>query len=301
MPRPRFLFFVVNPRAGVGRGRLVRSRVEETVRQLGDEAEMRVLHHGEDIGAAVEQGIYQGATDIIAVGGDGTVGGVAGALAGTDLAMGVVPAGTANMLARELGLPLSTGAALRVILGHHAHRRIDVMEMGGRRFVYQIVIGPSSEALSRLTSSEKRLMGRMSYALFGLRMFGDFRPLEVKGTVDGKEFRGRVSQVTIANAGILGVQPFRLGQDIRIDDGRVEVILLRGRSRVSYIAAGLDLLTGNYLSSSTLRYLHARDSIHLEAVPETVIRADGDSFGRTPLDVKVLPNAVKIIVPPWSP
>lgn len=301
MSRPRFLFFIVNPRAGVGKGSIVRRRVHELVRGRRADAEMRTLHRGEDISAAVEQGVYQGATDIIAVGGDGTVGGVAGALAGTGVTMGIVPAGTANMLARELQVPLSASSALRLIMGPHALRHIDVMEMGGRRFVYQIVLGPSSEALSRITPSEKRLLGRTAYALLGLRMFKDFHPLEVKGTIDGKAVSGRVSQVTIANAGILGARPFRVGQNVHVDDGRIEVILMKGQSRISFVAAGLDMLSGKYRSSKGLRYLHARESVHLESVPTTIIKADGEFFGRTPLDLKVLPRAVKVIVPPQSP
>ena len=77
----RFPYFIVNPRAGVGTGRYAMLKVEEIVR--GGIGEMKVLRRGEDIAEAVEQALYQGATDIIAVGGDGTVGGV-GMLAGEE-------------------------------------------------------------------------------------------------------------------------------------------------------------------------------------------------------------------------
>ncbi|NLK26648.1 MAG: hypothetical protein GX307_08785 [Euryarchaeota archaeon] len=298
MLRPRFLFFIVNPYAGVGRGSLAQLRVREAVRRIGPDAEIRVLHRGEDITAAVEQGIYQGATDVIAVGGDGTVGGVAGALAGTGTTMGIVPAGTANMLAQELNIPLSAPSALRLILGPHATRCIDAMELDDRRFVYQIVLGPGAEALIHLTPELKVLFGRSVYALLGLRMFMDFRPLRVKGLIDDEEIDSRVSHIIIANAGILGFRPFRLGSGIHVDDGHIEVILMEGQSRASVLAAGLDLLSGNYGTGSSLRYLIARKNVYIETEPPTIIKADGEFFGHTPLDMTVLPGAVRVIVPP---
>jgi len=102
----------------------------------------------------------------------------------------------------------------------------------------------------------------------------------------------------IANAGILGIHPFRLGSDIRVDDGKVEAIFMEGRSRFSFMAAGFDLLTGNYCSSRGLRYRSSRRSIILETEPPTIIKADGEFVGRTPLVLTVIPRAVRIIAPP---
>ncbi|KQM10748.1 hypothetical protein AOA80_11255 [Methanomassiliicoccales archaeon RumEn M1] len=181
----RFPYFIVNPRAGVGTGRYAMLKVEEIVR--GGIGEMKVLRRGEDIAEAVEQALYQGATDIIAVGGDGTVGGVAGMLAGEEARFGIVPAGTANMFARELGLPLAIVDSLDLIMGKHDVRRIDVMDVNGRRFIHQVVLGASSEALSKVTAMEKRLFRRSVYALMGLRMFRDFQPMRVNARIDGHE------------------------------------------------------------------------------------------------------------------
>ncbi len=291
----RFLYFIVNPHAGVGTGRYALSKVEEIVRR--GEGEVAVLQHGEDVAIAVEQALYQGATDIIAVGGDGTVGGVAGTLAGTDVHMGIVPAGTANMFARELGIPISISGSLDLIMGERGIRQVDAMEVNGRRFIHQVLLGVGSEALSRVTSREKRILRRSVYALMGLRAFRDFRPVWVNAIIDGEEVSGWVSQVLIANAGILGIHPFRLGPDIRVDDGRADVIFMGGRSRTSLILAGLYLLGGSYDEAHRMRCFPVRRSAHIETEPKTIIRADGEFIGMTPLDLTVLPGAVKAIVP----
>ena len=290
----RFPYFIVNPRAGVGTGLYARRKVEEIVK--GGVGEMKVLRRGEDIEVAVEQALYQRATDIIAVGGDGTVGGAAGMLAGKEAKLGIVPAGTANMFARELGLPLGIGESLDLIMGKHDTRRIDVMDVNGRRFIHQVVLGASSEALSKVTAAEKRLLRRSVYALMGLRMFRDFQPMRVRARIDGHDARGWSSQVLIANAGILGVHPLRLGPDIKVDDGAVDVVFMRGRSRTSFIIAGLYLLGGRY-DEALLDSYKARGSVFIETEPRTMIKADGEFIGYTPLELTVLPAAVKVIVP----
>ena len=290
----RFPYFIINPRAGVGTGRYAMLKVEDIVRR--GVGEMKVLRRGEDIAVAVEQALYQGATDIIAVGGDGTVGGVAGMLAGKEANLGIVPAGTANMFARELGLPLAIVDSLDLIMGKHDIRRIDVMEVNGRRFIHQVVLGASSEALSKVTALEKRLLRRSVYALMGLRMFRDFQPMRVRARIDGHDAMEWSSQILIANAGILGVHPLRLGPDIKVDDGAVDVVFMRGRSRTSFILAGLYLLGGRY-DEGLLDSYKARSSVFIETEPHTMIKADGEFIGYTPLELEVLPAAVKVIVP----
>ena len=100
----------------------------------------------------------------------------------------------------------------------------------------------------------------------------------------------------MANAGILGIHPLRLGPDIRVDDGAVDVVFMRGQSRTSFILAGLHLLGGRY-DGDLLDSYKARSSVLIETEPRTMIKADGEFIGYTPLELEVLPAAVKVIVP----
>jgi diacylglycerol kinase family enzyme len=92
--------------------------------------------------------------------------------------------------------------------------------------------------------------------------------------------------------------PLRLGPGIRPDDGRVEVVAMRGRGRLDLLGSGMDMVLGNYQAPS-LKYFVARKEIVLETTPITVIKADGEYIGRTPLTLRVRPGAVKVIVPAW--
>jgi diacylglycerol kinase (ATP) len=297
--RDRRFVLILNPRAGIGSAHYLRERLLDELKGL--DLELKVLEKGYDFPAIVAEALAAGATDVLAAGGDGTVSGVAGALAGKDAVLGIIPTGTANMLARELGIPMSMILAARLVRKGTDIVRMDAMAAQDRCYVYQVVIGSGSEALSKISRAEKRVFGRTVYALAGLRLVTDYHPIWLRGTIDGQEVRMWANQVMIANAGIFGMESLRLGPDIHLDDGKVEVIAMRGRTRREFIDSGLDLLFGNYKKSRRLRYFDAYTEILLESDPPTVIKADGEFVGKTPLNLRILPGAVRVIAPRRSP
>ena len=286
---------MINPRAGVGSARRMKELVLDRLK--GADVRTWTVKRGEDITEVVADAVAGGATDVVAVGGDGTVSAVAGALAGRDANLGIIPTGTANMMARELGIPLTVTGSSRLLLEGHRTVNIDVLDAGSKRFIYQVVIGSGSEAVSRVSRAEKRLLGRTVYALAGLWLLTDYYPIKLSGRIDGQELRMWANQVGIANAGILGLYPFRLGRGIHMDDGKVEVIAMRGRGRLRFLNSGFDLMLGNYERSRGLRYYDARSEIFLDTDPSSIIKADGEIVGRTPLHLKVMPGAVRVLVP----
>lgn len=293
----RHLFVVVNPHAGNHTRSYLIARLHDSLGPTGIDYHIHSVSNGENIGRSVRQAIAGGFNEIIAVGGDGTVSAVAGAVAGWNIAMGIVPTGTANMLARELGIPLTISEACALLTGKHRYNHIDAMEMNGRCFVYQIVMGLASDAVSKITRDEKRIFGRSAYLLAGFRLLTEYQPMVLQAYIDGRMTRVWASQVMIVNAGIMGVQPFRLGPGIRPDDGKVEIVIMRGRSLFSFLGSGVDLLVGNYHYSHGLRYLEAHRTIDVSTEPEMLVKADGEFIGWTPVSVRVRPHAVKFIVP----
>ncbi len=298
MPSPgrdRRFVLILNPHAGIGSAMYLREQILAELKGL--DLELHVLGKGSSIPDLVSEALAGGATDVLAAGGDGTISGVAGALAGKSATLGIIPTGTANMLARELGIPISVALAARLIREGKDLVRIDAMAAQDRNYVYQVVVGAGSEALSKISRAEKRLFGRSVYALAGLRLLAEYHPIWIHGAIDGREVRMWANQVMIANAGIFGLEPLRLGPNIRLDDGKVEVIAMRGRTRLEFLDSGLDLMFGNYKKSRGLRYFDAHREIVLKSEPPTVIKADGEFVGRTPLNLRIVPGAVKVIAP----
>ncbi len=210
--------------------------------------------------------------------------------------MGIVPTGTANMVARELRLPLSIASSTRTIRARRGVVRMDAMSSGGRSFIYQVAVGVGADVNRRVAKPEKELLGRSSYLLGMLRALSDMRPLMVRCRIDGREVEMLVNQLLIANAGILGTAPLRLGPGIRPDDGKVEVVVLSGQGRLDLIGSTMDMVLGNY-GGPGLRYFDARREVVLDTEPPAVVKADGEFVGRTPLTVQVRPGAVKVIAP----
>jgi diacylglycerol kinase family enzyme len=294
----RRIFVVLNPRSGIGSALHLK---DEIMMGLGGlDARYFFLRRGDRLRSVVRDALDAGANEVVAVGGDGTVSGVAEAVAGTGAAMGIVPTGTANMVARELGIPLSIGSSTRVIRERARVVGMDAMASGDRSFIYQVVVGIGADLNRLVSKGEKELLGRSAYAVAMFRALGSFRPLRVRCRIDGTDAEMWANQVIVANAGILGTEPLRLGPGIRPDDGKVEVVIMRGKGRLDYIGSGVDLVLGNYRGPG-LEYFNARREVVLETEPATIIKADGEFIGHTPLTLRVRPAAVKVIVPSRYP
>ncbi|MDW5564182.1 MAG: diacylglycerol kinase family protein [Methanomassiliicoccus sp.] len=294
LDRDRRVFVVLNPRSGVGSALYLKEDVLAGLRGL--DVRYSFLGRGDRLRVMVDAALEAGANEVVAVGGDGTVSGVAEAVAGTDAAMGIVPTGTANMVARELGIPLSIASATGVIRRRERIVGMDCMTSGDRSFVYQVAVGMGADLNRLVTRNEKEVLGRSAYMVAMFRALGELRPLYAHCRIDGRQVEMWVNQLVIANAGILGTEPLRLGPGIRPDDGKVEVVAMRGRGRLDYLSSGMSMVLGNFQDPG-LRYYEVRHEVVLETRPRTAIKADGEYIGETPLTLRVRPGAVKVITP----
>jgi len=290
----RRIHVILNPCSGIGSALYLKDDIMAGLQGL--DVKYSFVSRESGLRATVRSALEAGANEIIAAGGDGTVSGVAQAIAGTDAVMGIIPTGTANMVARELGLPLSIASSTQVIRERARIVSMDAMASDDRCFIYQVVVGMGADVNRHVSRAEKKLLGRSSYLVAMLRALNDLRPLKARCRIDGRETEMWVNQLIVANAGILGIAPLRLGPGIRPDDGKVEVVALQGRGRLDYIGSGMDMVFGNYLGPG-LRYFDARREVVLETEPRTVIKADGEFIGQTPLTLRVRPGAVKVIAP----
>jgi YegS/Rv2252/BmrU family lipid kinase len=234
---------------------------------------------------------------VVAIGGDGTVSDVAEALIGTDIPLGIIAAGTANVFARELELPLDLAGACTMLAGQHATTSVDAMQVGDKYFVLQIGIGIDSLMIRDTDRQAKRRFGRAAYLWTAFtRLIGN-QPERFTIVVDGQRSRPRASQVLIANGGVLGVPPLRWGPHIRPDDGRIDVCIISARTALDYLGLAWHTLTGQQRRDRNVRYLAAERSIVVSADHPLPVQADGEIIGETPLQVQVVPDALRVIVP----
>src|SRR5919109_2463487 len=227
----------------------------------------------------VREALERGCDMVVAAGGDGTVSGVAEALIHTDIPLGIIPVGTGNVLARELGLPLTLEAACALLAGEHATTNLDAMQVGDQFFVLQIGIGIDSLMIRDTGREHKRRFGRAAYLWTAFTRLLGYQPRRFTIVADGKRIRPRAAQVLVANGGVLGVSPFRWGPDIQPNDGRIDVCILSARTAIDYPGLAWHLLRGQHKRDRKVRYLSATRSVAISADRPLPVQADGEIIG----------------------
>jgi YegS/Rv2252/BmrU family lipid kinase len=291
------VFVVLNPMAGSCTAQDVHQALERHFDAEIWTSEVYETTGEEQVAAIVRAALEQDCDMVIAAGGDGTISDVAEGLAHTDIPLGIIPVGTANVLAHELNIPPDLDSACALLAGEHAIARLDAMRVDDKLFVLQIGIGIGSLMVRDTARAAKRRFGRAAYLWTGFKRLLGYQPQRFTIVVDGKRIRPRAAEVMIANGGVLGAPPLRWGPDIRPDDGRIDVCVLSARTALDYIKVAWHILSGQQRRGRNIRYLSAREQIIVYADRPLPVQADGEIIGETPLRVQVVPSAVCVIVP----
>ena len=178
------LFVVVNAKAGSSAPDQVRQHMISRWSRAGTDLEIHETSDGEDILTVVRCAIERGFDTLIAAGGDGTTSAVANGVLGSSACLGIIPLGTANVLARELNLPLDLPAACALLTGPHDIASIDAMSVDGKHYFTQIGIGVDAFMIRDTPTEHKKWLGVAAYVwtatlrLIGFRRAGfRFRPM----------------------------------------------------------------------------------------------------------------------------
>ena len=298
-------FAVLNPRSGSITIADVRKSIQRHL--TGAEVEIHEVAEGDDVRSIVRSAIGRGCDPIIAAGGDGTVSTVADVLVGTPAHLIVFPLGTANVLARELGIPVELEGASRLgagrvnegsLTGHrHAVVEIDAMKIEGRHYLTQVGVGIDSLMIRDTAVEQKRRYGRLAYMKTLLKSWMGFQPRRFKVTIDGRVLEFKASQVLVANTGMMGQPPLRWGPDIEAHDGRLDVCIVKARTSLDYLGVLWHVLRGSHKKSHHVRYEVASRSIVIDAKHPLPVQADGEILGTTPVRIELVPRALKVVVP----
>lgn len=232
---------------------------------------------------------------VIACGGDGTVSEVANGLAGSEVPMGVLPAGTVNIWATEAGIPRDPREAANVLLKGNA-TPVDMGMAGSRYFLLMAGLGLDGAVARNLSLTLKRSLGRTAYVLAGIWTVAGFAGSNVDIVVDGRRLQRNVVWIVVGNTrlygGLVTVTP-----DARIDDGLLDLCIFSGHGFLSSTGGVMALMSKRHLSLRSVEYCHCRE-VTVESTLPLPIQADGDFIGLTPLTFRVAPDAIRVILPP---
>jgi YegS/Rv2252/BmrU family lipid kinase len=286
------LALFLNPAAAGGRAARAVPAVQTELDRLG--VAYRVLntqsidHAREEARAAAEKG-----ETVVAIGGDGLVGTLAGALMGTQSALGIVPGGRGNDLARVLGIPLEPReAALLLVDG--PDRLIDVGTVNDRPFVGIATVGFDSVA-NRLANEARLVKGNLVYVYAGLRTLAGWKHATFRVTVDGVEHTMTGYNVAIANSKAYG-GGIKLVPHAELDDGRLDLMLVHEHSKLRWLSDVPKSFKGEHVDNPNIQWL-AGSEIEVSADRPFTVYADGDPIADLPATIRVTRQCLRVIAP----
>jgi YegS/Rv2252/BmrU family lipid kinase len=281
---------IFNPVAGRGQGARLRADAQQ---RLGDAftwiATTRSGHAAELAReAATKQEV------VVAFGGDGTVGDVARGILGTNATLGILPVGTGNDFARNLGLPLDMPEACATILGGNV-RRIDVGIINGQPFVNNAGLGFDSQVMTTMNTSIRFTRGRPAFILAILKTILTFKAFRMTLTADdGIERPYETMLVSILNGKVYGAG-MMAAPHAEMDDGRVDVMIVKNLSRLQRLSVLLKIQSGQHLTHPAVELIQTR-TLALTTIPPQPLNIDGEVRGLTPIALTVENRALRVLV-----
>lgn len=263
--------------------------------------ESEVVKRKRDLTRRTARAVKKGCDVVVIVGGDGAVLRVAPALAKTRVALGIIPTGTGNQLAGNLGIPSNAGDAARTVVTGR-RRQIDLgrVTVEGKQYDFSVAcgIGFDADVMDKTGPGEKRRWGKLAYLANVFSQMGDIANIPHTITLDGVQTRTRAAQVFIANFGwmLAGMEP---QLPISPNDGLLDVIVVRASGRLRGLLGGWEALRQKDLGESPEGHAfraQARE-VRIDTKPSRLVEVDGTVVGRTPIVVSVMPAALTVIVP----
>ncbi len=251
----------------------------------------------EDVSARARKRLPEGWECVAAVGGDGTVAAVAHALVGGDVPLGIVPAGTGNLVARELGVPLAVEEAVALLAGRAARKCIDAMRIGGRTFLLNAGVGINAQVIDETSRLGKSLFGRSAYVGTAVWKVLKAKPQRIELEVDGQAAVYEATDVQVSNCGILARALNPNGPDVRADDGKLDVSVVCMKTPLEYPWYYFLKRIAPQRVNRIVHELEARRRVVVRSDRPLAVQADGDIIGVTPVEIEVLPNALSVLAP----
>lgn len=302
IPSPSSAIVFVNPTAGSGRARSAVPKIREVFRSHSISAEFIPTADSNELESTARRAIAKGARLLFAIGGDGTFQGLVNAAFGTDVLLGVLPAGGGNDFASTLQIPSDPARAANLLLQGRALRvdlaKVRTADGRERLYVGGGGVGIDAEAARLAGTAFRRLPGRSRYIAAALRAFAAFRAVSVCAEfpesglppIEAEALLGAVLNTPTYGAGI------RLAPEAQPFDGWLDTIVVEDLSFLQVMALLPRLAKTGELNTPRLKRARAK-AIRLTTNPPCVFHGDGELLGPTPVEIAVIPQAVQVLAP----
>jgi YegS/Rv2252/BmrU family lipid kinase len=287
------LVLLVNPSSGGGRALKLLPRVEAALDSR--RVPFRVVRtRSLDDGVAKALRAVEAGELPVVVSGDGMVGAIGGAMAGAETPLGIVPVGRGNDLARVLGIPADIEAAIAVVLAGN-ERAIDVGEANGRPFLGIASVGFDSDA-NRIANEARFVRGNLVYLYAALRAMASWRSARFTIAIGVERDRMEGYDVIVANNRAYGGGMF-IAPDAELDDGEFDVVKIADMGKLRALYNLTKVFKGTHVRIPEVDVIRA-SRLSLSASRPFAVYADGEHLTDLPADLRVIPRALRVLVPP---
>ncbi len=277
---------IVNPAARGVQARIAR------LRQLTRNVVIRTTQGPGDAEAQAERAVEQGFGTIVAAGGDGTINEVVNGIGGTGVVLGILPMGTVNVLAMELGLPFDLVSAWKVIRNGKV-RLIDEASANGHIFVQMAGVGVDAQIIARNNRQIKQVLGPLSYLLTATQVAAERPPRLRVTSEDHPTVEG--SFVLVGNGRFYG-GPFPVFAHADMQDGLLDICVFKHMNYLHLMRYFRGMVFGSLSKFSDVTYFKAR-RVFVEANREVPMEADGELAGHSPVEFIVRRRKLRVLVP----
>lgn len=289
----REIALLTNPASGKRLGSRITAQVLPRLRDAGLVVRNLVGRDADEALELAHQCVSDGLESLVVVGGDGMVHLALQAVGGTETRLGLIPAGTGNDVARYFDIPRKdTAAATDVVIGGK-ERTVDLGRVGATYFLTVLAAGLDAVVNERANAMTWP-KGQMRYNLATLSELRTFEPIPYVLDIDGEQHRFEAMMVAVGNGPSFG-GGLRITEGAVLDDGLLDVVVIRPMSKVELVRTYPKLFRGTHVHHRDYRH-HRAKSVTI-AAPGITAYADGERIAPLPLTLEVAPLALRMLVP----
>jgi YegS/Rv2252/BmrU family lipid kinase len=249
-----------------------------------------------DLKGIIDSAVSDGAELFIAAGGDGTVSMISTHLVGKEHPLGILPLGTGNLLSKALNIPQKLEQALALITDEdHEQVKIDTIKLADRYFLLNVSVGISPKIMESVNSQQKQKLGFFAYLINFIQQILGLKLHRVFIECDHQKSSHLASEILITNIGTAGVEPLMWSEDISLNDGVMDLLIIRATNIRDLLRLIVSIFTKKSKVNPKIKFFNVNNCCRVESSTPLHIQADGDIIGETPFEIHVIPRSLNII------
>ena len=295
---------IYNPTAGPWDMARPLKRLSSYLARSGWQIELVQTEHQGDAAAHAREAARRGADCVLIAGGDGTINEAVNGLCETHTMLGIVPVGTGNILAHQLRMPILSAVMIKEVgdaLLKSRVQRVDVGVTNDRRFLCWAGLGLDAEITAQMEPRPRHLkhFRTLPYIITGFTVASEYRGVRTRFIIEDRTFRTRTLLAVATNIQLYA-SFFQIAPHARMDDGLLDIFVFRGMGFAYALRALVQSLLGRHLNDPHVMHVLASKMSAQTATP-VAVHLDGDPFGSTPASFSLVPQSLRLLVPPNAP